>query len=113
MNNENSLDKLQTPLADHELNQLADTITNLVADTKNRLAQTVNTTLVAITGILVNILLSLSKRVILKLNTEQLYSHHWLKSCVLNWEKDTVVLISTICESFICFIQFVRRCLTN
>lgn len=47
MNNENSLDKLQTPLADHELNQLADTITNLVADTKNRLAQTVNTTLVA------------------------------------------------------------------
>lgn len=47
MNNENSLDKLQTPLADHELNQLVDTITNLVADTKNRLAQTVNTTLVA------------------------------------------------------------------
>ncbi len=46
MNNDRKLGNLPEASLNTELNQLADSITNLVTDTKNSLAQAVNTTLV-------------------------------------------------------------------
>lgn len=49
MDKNNNISKnIASPVStDQDMNLLADNITNLVRDTKNRLAQTINTTLVA------------------------------------------------------------------